>query len=125
MEDQKDILAANERLTAENAAGAAELSAERATVVRLTGEVSASNADRDKAIARAVELDASVADLTQRLAAVTGERDGLAAVDRDFGRRLAAELAKHGVRAQGVAVGGDDPASKLSLTEQCRLARGT
>lgn len=125
MEDQSDILAANERLTAELAASAESLATARADVAKLADDVKAAQADRDQALVNVAELKEANAELMQQNAALRDERDKLAAADRDFNKRLAAALAKHGVRAEGVAVAGDDPAKKLSLTEQCRAARGT
>lgn len=125
MEDQKDILAANERLTADLAASAAALVAVREECDKLAAEVKSAQVDRDNALVEVAELKEANAELMQQNAALRDERDKLAAEDRDFNKRLAAALVKHGVRAEGVAVGSDDPAKKLSLTEQCRAARGT
>lgn len=101
--DQTDVIAANERLMAERDEARTQL----ATVT----------AERDTARARVTELETLLAeagearnsagqllsDANQRLNVVTAERDRLAGVDRDFNRRLAAELAKHGIRLQAIA----------------------
>ena len=94
--DQADILAANERLTAELQAAIAERDDVRTQVTSLTGERDAALRERDEARTNS--------------AAVTTERDRLAGIDRDFNRRLAAELAKHGIRPEAIA-----PSSKAPV----------
>lgn len=95
--DQTDILAANERLTAELDAATRERDEVRASLSTRTTERDAALRDRDEARAS--------------LAAVTEERDRLTGVDRDFNRRLAAEVAKHGIRAEAIAPGTRAPAA--------------
>ncbi|MFM7099925.1 MAG: hypothetical protein ACKO3N_02005, partial [Verrucomicrobiota bacterium] len=65
--------------------------------------------ERDNARSEATKANAD-------LASITSERDRLAGESRDFDRRLAAELARHGIRKEGVAQGA--PAGALDLVAQ-------
>lgn len=89
--DQTDILAANERLNADLEAANRDRDEARSSLSALTTERDAALRDRDEA--------------RTSLAAATEERDRLAGIDRDFNRRLAAEIAKHGIRAEAIAPG--------------------
>lgn len=95
--DQADVLAANERLTADLEAAVRDRDETRASLSALTTERDSALRDRDEA--------------RTSLTAVTEERDRLAGIDRDFNRRLAAEVAKHGIRADAIAPGSKAPAA--------------
>jgi chromosome segregation ATPase len=101
--DQTDIVAANEKLTDDLATTTKDLDDARASLTVVTKE-------RDDAKASlattTTERDQALADLAK----VTAERDALAKTDRDFNTRLAAELAKHGIRADAIAPSASKPA---------------
>ena len=107
--DQTDILAANERLTADLAAAVRDRDAAQAQVTALTGERDTALRERDEARGQVAVLTGERDDARTALATVTTERDRLAGIDRDFNRRLAAELAKHGIRAEAIAPGSAAP----------------
>lgn len=127
--DQADILAANERLTTELAAATRERDEARNRIAALEAQLIQANETRNNATNLLTEANQTVASLTQQLADARSERDGLraerdtlAAADRDFNKRVSAELVKHGIRAEGVEVLGATGTKKLTLTEECRLA---
>lgn len=104
-DDQTDILAANERLTTELEAALRERTEARTQLTTVTTE-------RDQARGEVTRLNGEVQRLTAanteaqgQIATLTAERDRLAGVDHDFNRRLAAELAKHGIRASALPTG--------------------
>lgn len=103
---QDDIIAENQRLTG-------DLTTARADVTRLTSERDAHAATITSLTAERDGLKAEVTKLKGDLYAVTGERDKLAAESRDFERRLAAELAHHGIRKEGVQGSGTGGAPDL------------
>lgn len=123
--DEQDIIAANERLTGQ----LKTVTAERDTAVASASSVTA---ERDTAIRERDEARSSLSTVTAErdtartsLQAMTADRDRLAGESRDFNRRLAAELVKHGIRADGVAAGTKGVAEVAgTLTEQCRAALG-
>jgi peptidoglycan hydrolase CwlO-like protein len=86
---QDDVIADNTRLTG-------ELTTMRTEVARLTSENTRLTGERDTRAA-------TVTALTSERDALKAERDKLAAADRDFERRVSAELAQHGIRKEGVA----------------------
>ncbi len=86
---QDDIIADNTRLTA-------DLTAAQAEVTRL-------KADNARLLAERDTQASTVQGLTTERDALKGERDKLVAADRDFERRVSAELAQHGIRKEGVA----------------------
>ena len=69
----------------------------QASIAALTAERDTAAQERDEASAQ--------------LATVTAERDALAKVDRDFNRRLAAEVARHGIRPEAIAPASKAPSS--------------
>lgn len=95
--DQTDILAANERLILERDEAQRSLAEAQASIATLTTERDTAARERDEARAQ--------------LATITAERDQLAGVDRDFNRRLAAEVARHGIRPEAIAPASKAPSS--------------
>ncbi len=93
--DQTDVLAANERLSAERDAAVQERDESRAQVLALTLE-------RDGLSARLEVTGTELIARTASVTSLTSERDALAATDRDFNLRLASELAKQGIRSTAV-----------------------
>lgn len=89
--DQSDILAANEKLRADNATATA-------TITKLTADLSAANAS----VAKFANLEAELATERGNVVKLTKERDDLKAKVDTFDTRVASELAKHGIRANGV-----------------------
>ena len=87
--DQADVIAANERLSAERDTAHRERDEARTALATATAE-------RDRA--------------RTDLATATAERDRLTGIDRDFSRRLAAELAKQGIRAEALPLTSAKPA---------------
>jgi chromosome segregation ATPase len=115
--DQTDVIAANERLTTELAAAVRARDDAQAGIAAVTAE-------RDEARTRATGLEKQLAEaeqkakseheahaatrtsldaLTEAHAKLSAERDALQKESRDFNARLAAELAKHGIRAEAIA----------------------
>lgn len=92
---QDDILAENQRLTG-------ELTTARTDITRLTGERDDHAAKITSLTAERDGLKGEVTQLKANLSTVTGERDKLAGESRDFEKRVASELVKHGIRPQGV-----------------------
>lgn len=86
---QDDVIADNTRLTG-------ELTTIRTEVTRLTSDNTRLTGERDTQAA-------TVTALISERDALKAERDKLAAADRDFERRVSAELAQHGIRKEGVA----------------------
>lgn len=123
--NEADIIAANERLTAELAAATTERD-------QLRAQLAQANETRNTATNLLTEANQRVSSLTEErdgartsLQAMTADRDRLAGESRDFNRRLAGELAKHGIRADGVAPGSNAGSEALgTLTEQCRAILG-
>lgn len=121
--DQQDIVALNEKLTA-------DLSASQQLLDESNARNAALTAERDEAVQKlstaAAALDASNANVT----AITAERDKLAAENAslqtqmaDFNKRLAAELSKHGIRREAIDQKPEHEGKKPTLTEQCRAAK--
>lgn len=100
--DQTDIVAANERLTADLATVTKERDDARASLTAVTTE-------RDDAKASLATTTAERDQARAELAKVTAEREALTKTDRDFNTRLAAELAKHGIRADAIAPSSTKP----------------
>lgn len=101
--DQSDVIAANERMTSELTTARTERDAATKERDAANASVSTLTAERDAALKERDDTKAT-------LAKVTAERDALAAVDRDFNKRLAAELVKHGVRATPLPAAASQPA---------------
>lgn len=96
--DQSDILAANEKLRADNATATA-------TITKLTADLSAANAS----VAKFANLEAELATERGNVSKLTKERDDIKASNdkltgemKSFDAKVASELAKHGIRATGV-----------------------
>jgi cell division protein FtsB len=89
--DQSDILAANEKLRADNATATA-------TIAKLTADLSAANTS----VAKLANLEAELATERGNVTKLTKERDDLKAKVDTFDTRVASELAKHGIRATGI-----------------------
>lgn len=135
MKDQADIVAENERLAAELATATATLAKSDAVIADAAATRDAALKERDEAKTALATLTAERDTARAELATVTKERDELNAVDRNFTTRLAGELAKHGIRAQGLPLGSGSetarpfhsdvpPTSYLAqnLTDLCRKA---
>lgn len=121
--DQADIVADNERLTTEN-------TRLQGDVTRLTTELGTEKAAHTDAIGKATTAEAKVTELTQQNATLTTERDEarqkcatLEATDRDFNRRLASELARHGVRGAEGTTGAKQEDKPKTWTERAKEAR--
>jgi len=99
---QEDILAANETLTANLAAVTSERNALAAQNGGLTATITALTSERDQLAEANGILTASVTALTKERDTLASENATLKAADKDLNARVAAELAKHGVRAEGV-----------------------
>lgn len=139
MKDQNDLIQENETLTTqvETLSGAAQLhetavndlTSERDTalsrVTELEGEKAAleitSNAKEEEVTSLKTSLDTAKADITAKDA----EIETLKADQVDFDTKLAAELAKNGIRQKAVpAATVDNDGKPISLTEQVRAAKG-
>ena len=80
---------------------------------RLTTDLAAALKERD--------------DLKAKLDATTKERDELAAKDSDLNRRVAAEVAKHGIRSAGLQAAAASPtpsSAAKTATERVLEAKG-
>src|SRR4051812_27408789 len=94
--NEADVIAANEKLTADLAAA---------------NSLTATEANRANAAeARATTAEASLATANTNLVAVTAERDTLKAANvkleadmKDFNARVAADVAKAGIRKEAIA----------------------
>lgn len=131
--DQHDVIAANERLTTDLATALKErdeLKTKLSTAESRLAEAQTKLEGADEAVAGAVaERDAALKerdDLKAKLDATTKERDDLAAKDSDINRRVAAEVAKHGIRAQALKVSDSTPtkAAAKTATERVLEAKG-
>ena len=123
--DQTDILAANERLTDQLATTVEAHRIAAASAVTATAERDTALRERDEARSSLTIVTAERDAARTSLQAVMADRDRLAGESRDFNRRLAGELAKYGIRADGVAAGSKATAESVgTLTEQCRAALG-
>lgn len=135
MKDQTDIVAENERLTAELATATASLGKSDGVIADSVAARDAALKERDDAKALLATVTAERDTALAGLAAATKERDELKAVDRNFSTRLAGELAKHGIRAQGLPLGSGSETSRpfhtdvpptsylaQNLTDLCRKA---
>jgi chromosome segregation ATPase len=119
-EDQTDVIALNERLTTDLANAVKERDEARKSLAALTTE-----RDDAKATAQTItgERDQARADLTK----MTAERDALAKTDRDFNARLAAEMAKHGIRPDAMKAATstpEEPKKAMTATERVLAAKG-
>jgi chromosome segregation ATPase len=118
--DQTDIVAANERLTADLATSNKERDEARASLTAVSKELDEAKASLATATA---ERDQARADLAK----VTSERDVLTKTDRDFNARLAAEMAKHGIRADALSANSsmpEEPKKAMTATERVLAAKG-
>lgn len=109
--DQTDVIAANERLTTERDTAIGERDEAVARVTQLEAQLAQANESRNTATNLLTDANQRLANLSADMATVTADRDRLAGIDRDFNRRLAAELAKHGIRAEAIAPGSKAPAA--------------
>lgn len=121
--DQTDILAENERLTQDLAKAAQDRDGAQSKVGELEGKLADATAELTDAKTKASASEQTVARLQTELEAVTKERDALKTADHNFNTRLAAELAKHGIRAEGVPMPGMTasavkPAAAVNWTER-------
>lgn len=94
--DQDDVISENARLKQ-------ELQAARDEAARLQTQVQELTDSGAKHLSATKTLSGQVEDLKGQVATVTAERDKLAGESRDFERRVAAELTRHGIRPKGVA----------------------
>lgn len=125
LKSEADVIADNERLTS-------ELSASKNRVSELEAQLAQANAGRIAESNLLTEANQKLAGVTKErdeakasLQAMTVDRDRLAGEDRDFNKRLASAMAKHGIRADGVALGSATVGEKVkTLTEQCIEAKG-
>lgn len=125
LKSEADVIADNERLTS-------ELSASKNRVSELEAQLAQANAGRIAESNLLTEANQKLAGVTKErdeakasLQAMTVDRDRLAGEDRDFNKRLASAMAKHGIRADGVALGSTTVGEKAkTLTEQCLEAKG-
>src|SRR5262245_11513191 len=101
-----------------------------AQIEQLNAQVATLTTERDTLRSQLAEATKGSETLTATLGVRTKERDDLKAENEtlkagqaDFNKRLAAELSKHGIRAQ--AVEHKEPATrKLTATEKCLAAKG-
>ncbi len=100
--DQTDVLAQNERLSGELADARTALEVMTTERDALTRRLAETNTAHEAALQQA---QAAHQTLQQALDTATAERERLAAVDRDFNRRLAQALTQHGIRPEGVEAG--------------------
>ena len=114
--DQVDILAENERLTAELSAATTERDTLKAIVA-------AANAERDAAKAALKTVTAERDTLKTENQTLTAENDALKAKDSDFNKAVAGQGAKLGIdnAAPKIEAAGD---RKLSATEKVLKAKG-
>ncbi|MGN6556219.1 MAG: hypothetical protein ACTHLW_21115 [Verrucomicrobiota bacterium] len=116
--DQVDILALNTKLTSDLATAQTSLSALTADKATLEAKLSAANAsiqtlttERDTARTQLATAQSQVTSLTES--------------QKNFDGRLAAELAKNGIRAKAIdAEETGKTKTKLTLTERCLAASG-
>lgn len=112
---------------AENTQLTADLNTAKQTIGTLQGEITSLKAEKNTLATQLESAKSSAVTLQTNLNTVTGERDALtgeiAALKTSVDAKVAAALAKHGVRPEAVAAEASDPQkSTLTLTEQCRLA---
>lgn len=117
--DQSDILAANEKLRADNATATAN-------IAKLTADLSAANAS----VAKLANLEAELATERVNVVKLTKERDDLKAINdkltgemKDFNAKVASELAKHGIRATGVEAPKKDEAQDADADGDALMAQ--
>jgi septal ring factor EnvC (AmiA/AmiB activator) len=108
--DQTDVLAQLEQARA-------DLATAKQTIGSLQGQINALTAERDSA-------KASVKTLESTVTALTRERDTLKAGEEDFNKRLAAEIARHGIRNSEAEKPGPQDPPKLSATEEVLVRKG-
>ena len=121
--DQQDVVALNERLTADLSASQQLLEESNARNATLTTE-------RDTAVLNLGTATTALEAANANVLTVTAERDNLSAENAglqtqmaDFNKRLAAELSKHGIRHNAVEQKPEPEGKKLTLTEQCLAAK--
>lgn len=124
--NEEDIIAANERLTGQLATITAERDAALASVGTVTTERDAMARERDEVRSNLATITAERDAARTSLQAMTADRDRLAGQERDFNRGLAAALAKHGIRGEGIATDSGKPnvASIDPLTARCLEVTG-
>lgn len=116
--DQADILAQNGQLTA-------DLDTAKQTIGTLQGQVTALTTERDTARTDLATVTSEREAANTHLAALTQERDSLKAENAtlqeqmaDFNKRVATELAKHGIRGEGETKAAATPEKPLTLDEK-------
>lgn len=122
--DQADVLAQLETANTSLAALCGD-------VTKLTGERDDFKAKFETTSAQLTEANAKVTQLQSDVTKLTGERDTLKADNTrltgemaDFNKRLATELAKHGIRTFTQKLAATAPERKLNATEKVLAAKG-
>jgi uncharacterized protein (DUF3084 family) len=123
--DQTDILAQLERATT-------DLATARATITTLQGQVTVLTGERDSARSGIATATQERDEARTNLGAVTRERDTLTSENAtlkeqmaDFNKRLAAELARHGIRNfEASAKPAPQETRKLTATEEVLARKG-
>ena len=122
--DQADVLA---QLTQAHA----DLATAKQSIGTLGSQVTSLTADKTSLQTQLTEANGKITTLTSDVTKLTGERDTLKAENTrlsgetaDFNKRLATELAKHGIRTFTPKAVAETPGKKLTATEQVLAARG-
>ncbi len=113
--DQADILAQNAQLVT-------DLATAKQTIGTLQGQVTTATAATAASDAALIAARAANVLSESNLATANAEIVTLKASQTEFDKRVAAELAKHGIRAEAVAIK-PDPERKLTATEKCQAAK--
>jgi chromosome segregation ATPase len=120
--DQADVLAQFEQVKT-------DLATAKQTIGTLQGQVTSLEAEKATLTTTASEATTKAATLETNLSTATTERDALKAENAtlqasmtDFNARVAAEIAKHGIRPAAIAQKPEE-GRKLTLTEQCLANR--
>lgn len=115
--DQTDILALNEQLTADLTKARNELTAAQTANTELQSKL-------DEATKGNTTLTQALQARTQERDTLKSENEQLKAQTADFNKRLASELAKHGIRQTAVSAPQPKTDKPMTATEKVLAAKG-
>ena len=122
--DQNDVIAQNEKLTKDLSSAQKEATDAKSELQKVTGEKSGLESQLTKANEDKATAEKNLATANKERDEAREEVKKLQASQSEFDKKLSAELSKHGIRSEASKETVVDPNKKLTLTEQCRLAKG-
>jgi hypothetical protein len=124
IQDQDDVLATNERLTVENARLHGELTAASELLEAAGAQATSATQRADELVARVATLETAAKVAGEELIRVKAENAALTAKMADFGKAVAAEVQKLGLRPKA-AEHKEAPADPdLTPTQRVLAAKG-